>query len=58
MVLVLDNGAIYQTTPDREQGHQPITECIWYFGKIENMKGWSSVSEPKKHHKIKENYIR
>ena len=47
VVLVLDNGAIYQATPDRGQGHQSITECIWYFGKIGNMKGWRSVFEPK-----------
>ena len=53
VVLVLDNGAIYQATPDRGQGHQSkksITECMWYFGKVVNMKGWRS---PKKHHKIR-----
>ena len=57
VVLVLDNGAIYQPTPDRGQGHQSkesITECIWYFGKVVNMKGWRSVSFPKKHHKVRE----
>ena len=58
VVLVSDNGAIFQATPDRGQGHQSITECIWYFGKIGNMKGWRSVFEPKKHHKIKENFTR
>ena len=53
VVLVLDNGAIYQPTPDREQGHQSkesITECIWYFGKVVNMNGWRS---PTKHNKIR-----
>ena len=48
VVLVLDNGAIYQPTPDRGQGHQSkesITEWIWYFSKVVNVKGWRSVSK-------------